>query len=426
MATCERVAVLLQAYLDDDLAPWERLMVDHHVQDCVICQEELKVITGCSAALFESFAPYKLSAGFRDRVMSRLPGRAEAPFWSRRAKLSSRRAGRGEELVSRSMLAGAVLVLVLALVIIVYNYPNRAAVLPEEIGMVMGVEGSVTIARAYKGALRETVVRDVVFRGDRFATSKNGKLILALKGPTEIKVNGETELWTDNERFVRLVKGEIWGHVAGENRLFKVQTPYGEITVTGTEFNISTGDNQTTVAVSRGKLVLATPKGFTEVTAGQAGIAKHDSAPEQVHEIPVTEVGQWASELVPQTVDSRYSMTNQHEGAVGVLYIFRPADRTRVMEVLIRRDAYGTAPLSLSGSFTVNLYNDRMEELASSTLSLSEFTGTNDRIVVDFSPDKIVIDKPFYVLFGPNIEVLKQLPVRTDIDVITYTSREGT
>ena len=41
MATCERVAILLQAYLDDELAPWERLMIEHHVQDCVMCQEEL-------------------------------------------------------------------------------------------------------------------------------------------------------------------------------------------------------------------------------------------------------------------------------------------------------------------------------------------------------------------------------------------------
>jgi len=418
MATCERVALLLQAYLDDELAPWERLMVEHHVQDCVMCQEELREITSCSAALFESFAPYKLSAGFRDGVMSHLPGRTWGAFWSRRANAGSRRVNRSAELVSRSMLAGAVVVLVLALVIIVGNYPDRAAA-PDEIGMVTGVEGSV------EGALKGIVVRDRIFAGDRFTTGKEGRLILALEGPTEIKVNGDTELWIDSKRVVRLVKGEIWGHVAGKKEPFMVETQYGKVLVTGTQFNISTTRDQTIVAVSEGKLVLETAKGFTEVSAGYACSAGADLAPQPVRAVSVADVGRWASTLVPQTTDNRYSMRNGREGQVGALYLFRPTGRTRVMDVLVRRDAYGTAPLLLPGSFKVVLYDGRMEVLARRILPLSEFTGTNDRILVDFSQDNIVIDKPFYVLFGSNVEVLESLPVRTDIDVITYTSEEG-
>ncbi len=419
MATCERVAILLQAYLDDELAPWERLMIEHHVQDCVMCQEELREITSCSAALFESFAAYKLSAGFRDSVMSHLSGRMAGGFWARRAKAGSRRVNRGAGLVSRSMLAGAVVVLFIALVIIVGNYPDPVAV-PNEIGMVMGVEGSV------EGSLKETVVRDRIFTGDRFTTGKEGRLILALEGPTEIKVNGDTELWIDNERVVRLVKGEIWGHVAGKKAPFMVETQYGKVLVTGTQFNISTTRNQTIVAVSEGRLVLETSEGlFTEVNAGYASSAGVGLAPQPVRAVPVSEVGRWASALVPQTTDSRYSMRNQREGQVGALYMFRPASRTRVMDVLVRRDAYGTAPLSSPGSFNVVLYDGRLEVLASRALSPSEFTGTSDRIVVDFSSDGVVVDKPFYVLFGSNVEVLKSLPVRSDIDVVTYSSEES-
>jgi hypothetical protein len=322
------------------------------------------------------------------------------------------------------MLAGAVVVLLIALVIIVSYYPERL-VPPNRIGMVTGVEGSVKIASAYEGSVREAVVRDVVFRGDRFVTTEGGRLVLALEGPTEIKVNGDTELLTDTERFVRLVRGEIWGHVAGENRRFEVQTQYGDISVTGTQFNISIAGDRTTVAVSEGKLILTTPKGIAEVSAGYASSAGAGLAPQPVRAIPTAEVGRWASALVPQTTDSRYSMRNQREGQVGALYMFRPASRTRLMGVLVRRDAYSTAPLSLPGSFKVVLYDGRLEVLASRTLSLSEFTGTNDRIVVDFSSDGVVIDKPFYVLFGSNVEVLKSLPVRTDIDVVTYTSEES-
>jgi hypothetical protein len=65
-----------------------------------------------------------------------------------------------------------------------------------------------------------------------------------------------------------------------------------------------------------------------------------------------------------------------------------------------------------------------LEEMASRELSLSEFTGTNDRVAVDFSSDNIVIDKPFCVLFSPDFEVVGSLRVGTDVDMITYTSEE--
>jgi anti-sigma factor RsiW len=417
MATCERIVLLLQAYLDDELAPWERLMVEHHVQDCVICQEELREITSCSAALFESFAAHKLSAGFRDRVMSRLSGRMDGAFWARRARDGSRRVNRSAELASRSMLAGAVVVLVLALVIIVGNYPEHVAA-PDEIGMVMGVEGSV------ESSLKETVVRDRIFTGDRFTTGKNGRLILALEGPTEIKVNGDTELWVDKKRFVRLVKGEIWGDVAKKKGPFVVETQYGNVRVTGTQFNISTTGDQTIVAVSEGKLFLETPRGFTEVNAGYLSRAKAGSAPEQARKIPAADIGRWASKLVPQTTDSRYSMSDRSEGQVVATYLFRPTGETRVMDVLIRRDTYGTAPLSLPGTGRVVLLNSRLEEMADRRLSLSEFTGTSDRVVVDFSSDNIVMNEPFYVLFSPD-EVVGSLRVRQDVfDVVKYTSEE--
>lgn len=421
MASCERIAPLLQAYVDDELASWERLAVEHHVRDCVMCAEELREVTSCSASLFESLAAYKLSAGFGERVMRHVPSRIPAVFGINRRDTGHVNAP--IDRLSRWTLAGAVVVLLLALAIIIYNYPRRA-IAPVEIGMVTGVEGSVGVEHAYEGSLRGTVVRDVIFRGDRFVTNDGGKLVLALEGPTEVKVNGNTALWIDNERFIRLVQGEIWGHVAGQNRVFKVQTPHGDITVTGTEFNVKIADRQTSVAVATGKVLFATERGFTEISAGQMCSVQPDVAPRDVQEVPVTEVGEWAQDLVRQTVDSRYTITDEREGQVGVLYVFRPARRMRVVNVLIRRDAYGTAPLALPGTFTVNLYDDHMEERASRALPLSEFTGTNanGRIVVDFSQEDLIIDgRPFYVLLAPSAEVVRSLPVRTDVDVIKYT-----
>ena len=427
MASCERIAPLLQAYVDGELASWERLTVEHHVRDCVLCAEELREVTSCSASLFESLAACRLSPGFRDRVMKHLPKRIPAVLGINRADGSHVAAPLDR--LSRWSLAGAVVVLLLALGIIVYNYPARI-VPPVQIGMVTGAEDSVEIEHAYEGNVREAVVRDLVFKGDRFETNNDAKLILSLEGPTEIKPNGNTELLVDNERFIRLVRGEIWGHVGGQSRVFKVQTPHGDVTVTGTEFNVKIEPKETSVAVVTGKVLLATEKGFTEVSAGQTCTAEPHLAPRDVREVAVADIGKWARTLVPQTVDSRYSMADEHEGQVGVLYRFRPSERRRVVNVLIRRDAYGTEPLALpAGTFTVKLYNDRMEELASRTLPLLEFTGTNanGRILVDFSRDNFIVDRrPFYVLLAPNVDVLKSLPVRTDVDVIKYTGEEVT
>lgn len=424
MASCERIAPLLQAYVDGELASWERLTVEHHVRDCVLCAEELREVTSCSASLFESLAACRLSPGFRDRVIKHLPKRIPAVLGINRAEV--RHASAPIDRLSRWTLAGAVVVLLIALVIIVYNYPPP----PVQIGMVTGAENSVEMQHAYGGNVREAVVRDRIFIGDRIETKDDGRLILSLDGPTEIKVNENTELLVDNERFIRLVQGEIWGHVAGQNRAFKVQTPHGDVTVTGTEFNVKIEPKETRVAVATGKVLLATEKGFTEVSAGQTCTAEPHLAPRDVREVPVADIGKWARTLVPQTVDSRYSMADEHEGQVGVLYRFRPSERRRVVNVLIRRDAYGTEPLALpAGTFTIKLYNDRMEELASRTLPLSEFTGTNanGRILLDFSRDNFIVDRrPFYVLLAPNVDVLKSLPVRTDVDVIKYTGEEVT
>jgi len=415
MASCERIAPILQAYVDDELAPWERLMVEHHVHDCVICQEELREVTTSSAALFESLAPYRLPATFHDRVMNRLPAKLVGALGSRGAHVESGHASKRIERLSWWTLAGAVAVLVLAFAIIVYKYPEP--IQPVQIGMVTGVDGASKMAHAYEEQLRDTVVRELVFSGDRFVTSSDGKLILALEGRSEIRVNVGTELWTDNERFIRLVRGEMWGRVAGGNRVFTVQTRNGDITVTGTEFNIRATHNVTTVAVARGKVLFETAAGFTEVTAGQTSSAEAGLAPRQVQGVPAVEVGTWARDVVPQTTDSRYSMVDEREGRPGDYYMSKAEGRMRVVDVLIRRDAYGTAPLSLPGSFTVCLYNDRMEEIARRRLSLSEFTGTSERIRVDFSEDNIVVDnRHLFVLFNPDAEALKWLRVRTDID----------
>ena len=425
MAACERITPLLQAYVDGELASWERLTVEHHVRDCVLCAEELREVTSSSASLFESLAACRLSPGFRDRVMGHLPKSIPAVLGMSRTE--GRHVSTPLERLSRWSLAGAVAVLILALVIIVYYYPARI-VPPMKIGMVTGVENSAEIEHAYERDLGEAVIRDRIFRGDRLETKSDGRLILSLEGPTEIKLNENTQLWVENERFIRLVEGEIWGHVAGQNGVFKVQTPHGDVTVTGTKFNVSIAAKETRVAVATGKVLFATDEGFTELNAGQVCTAESDLPPRDVREVPPAEVGKWASTLLPQTQDSRYSMAHQHEGQVGVLYRFRPTQKMRVVNVLIRRDAYGTAPLARYGTFTVRLYNDRMEELASRALSLSEFTGTNTngRIVLDFSRDDFIVDRrPFYVLLAPNVEL--PLPAtRPDIDVIKYTGEEVT
>ncbi len=424
MASCERIAPLLQAYVDGELASWEKLTVEHHVRDCVLCAEELREVTSCSASMFESLAACRLSPGFRDRVMMHLPKRMPTVFGINRSDV--RHGSAPIDRFSRWTLAGAVLVLLLALVIIVYNYPAP----PVQIGLVTGVENSVAIQHAYGGNLREAVVRDRIFRGDRLETKEDGRLILSLDGSTEIKINENTKLLVDNERFIRLVQGELWGRVAGQNGVFRVQTPHGEVTVTGTEFNVRIGVKETSVAVATGKVLFSTEKGFTELSAGQVCTAESDLPPRDVREVPVADIGKWARTLFPQTVDSRYSMADERDGQIGVLYRFRPTERMRVVNVLIRRDAYGTKPVAAPGTFTVKLYNEHMEELASRTLPLSEFTGTNlhGRILLDFSQENFIVDgrRPFYVLLAPNAGVLKSLPARTDVDTIKYTGEEVT
>src|SRR5512140_2466160 len=74
---CEQVQSLLLAYLDEEVTPSERALIQAHLSDCTVCQQELNLL---------STARGQVRAALQRRVLQAVPTR---DAWSRlEARLS--------------------------------------------------------------------------------------------------------------------------------------------------------------------------------------------------------------------------------------------------------------------------------------------------------------------------------------------------
>lgn len=98
---------------------------------------------------------------------------------------------------------------------------------------------------------------------------------LAVRGDSTVLIGG-----TEKEPVVTIARGEIFVDLPkGTIRSFFVQTPTGQVRVTGTQFGVKVGPQGTNVEVTRGSVVVTGPEGETAVQAGEAANLKAGTVP---------------------------------------------------------------------------------------------------------------------------------------------------
>jgi len=194
--------------------------------------------------------------------------------------------------------AAAVVILFLA-AIIRFQWPQEVFA-TDAIGVVLQNYGHSTVVSGVSGIERKTTsVSDFVLANDRFETDESGALLFALAGQTKITMNASTRVTVENERLVRVEDGEAFLDVGRDDRLFKVRTALGTVTVFGTKFSVSVSENVMKVTVVSGTVQLDSNDGhFQPLQAGEQAVIVRNSAPSIPERVDADGMMRWVSSIV--------------------------------------------------------------------------------------------------------------------------------
>lgn len=281
------------------------MLFEQHIGECELCRESLKSQQRANAALFAAFSPDRLAYSLRGRVLAHLP-EMEAVRHDPVIDRINERAKNPITLwgsVGRLMPAAAVVILVFVTLVLRYSVTDLKAPGPvTTIGMVTHVSGRAMHAPGNGPNVVNAELQTNIMRGDRFETRQGGAMMLALTGPTSVKMGDNTRVFVTDPRNLTLDYGQIWLDVGQDGRVFKVHTPRGEVTVFGTRFTVSFVDDRTTVTVERGEVQVEKDEQFCMLDAGQQAAVETDGSLSEPLSVDAKIVNDWARRITPDPI----------------------------------------------------------------------------------------------------------------------------
>ena len=307
MANCAQVVHKIQAFVDGELSPAQRVICEQHLDECRACRSAFRDHQRLSASLFESFAPCRLQHDLSQRVLENLPtlmtvdSRDDMESLNWRAK----HARESSRWVARVMpMAMVAMVLILA-AIIRFQWPAELKS-SNAIGVVLQTAGAPTLIPVNATERESIEPSALIENSSSFETGVGESLMLALAGHTMVKLNHDTRVSVENERLIRMEQGEAFFDVGHDDRLFKVRTAVGTVTVFGTAFNVSVKNDIMTVAVARGTVQIDNNNGhFQPLQAGELSTVIGQSSPSTPQPVDADGLTRWANLITPNEEATR-------------------------------------------------------------------------------------------------------------------------
>lgn len=301
MASCTKIEHSLQSFIDGELSDSERLILENHLHDCPSCCLLLKQHTGCNADIFESFAPFRYQGDMTSYVMEHLPemitlseGSGDLEQVNRRAKHPAPFRERFNLLVP---LAAAFLIVGLGFML-KESWPE--ADIPDAVlGAVTYQKGSTSRIASETEERSVARLRSIAQAGDRFETGAHANMMISLLGPTEVKLAPNSRIRVHDERRISVEKGRVFLDVAKGNRVFRVLTPNGTVTVFGTSFEVYVQNDETTVSVVEGEVQVERGELFTQVFPGEQVHVTQDMTTLQTISVDIESLLKWTSAMRP-------------------------------------------------------------------------------------------------------------------------------
>ena len=164
---------------------------------------------------------------------------------------------------------------------------------------VVSVQGNVTWSLINATAQPPAKLNDSLCVGDTVRVGAKSRAVLRLPNETTVPLDQNTifrlkEAISDKEpTLIELLQGAI--HVITRTpRPFKVDTPYVNALVEGTEFYVGVDNTEARVAVIEGKVTVSNEQGTLLLTDNESATAKKGQAPQKTLTIKPRDAVQWA------------------------------------------------------------------------------------------------------------------------------------
>lgn len=270
MASCTQIDNMMQAWLDGELTPAERVIFEQHIAECAACGRLLRQHQKVSAELFEALDPDRLSHSMRQLVIEHLPEQDRLTPQPRQASAAGRgrTAGPLRSVIRKAPGIGAILGLVIVGLVVYQYWPEELSIY-EPIGVVAKTRGTTVLYKQDTSDHEVTREASLVAAGTRYETGDDSSAMLTLAGPTQVKLDASARVKVNDPRWLSVEMGSVWLDVGRDGRLFRVDTPHARITVFGTVFGVSVEATSTEVTVESGEVAVENSGGFRLVRDNQ-------------------------------------------------------------------------------------------------------------------------------------------------------------
>ncbi|MCX5758657.1 MAG: FecR domain-containing protein [Candidatus Hydrogenedentes bacterium] len=411
---------MVQAWIDGELGDSERVILDQHFGECPTCAAMLRKHQQSAALLFETFAEHRLKRSLRQRVMESLPEMdplridVEGVNWRDRTHASKR------TWLTRLVPIAAVLVLFCLAGLLYTAWPKEQGDLDTAVGVVTVVLGD-THYHPSKGLFRHAIaLKDYVTCGNFYETGARGRLMLALRGPTQLRVDEKTKFQVCDDRELRVDIGRLVLEVGKGDRQFRVVTPSGTIVVYGTTFEVSVDNIRTTVTLKSGSLQIERGGIRSELKPGEQTCFARGQSAITIRTVDAAHVLEWANAIVPDT-DAYDLFARQVQ-----LRTPPEIEADQVFAVITTKNGKPRAVTSFHLTWTpnagaaercgynVHVYNDAMRELFSEHIDGSVLANPNRKSYeIDVPGEPIANAGVLHIKIVPDVESGgKQTPLK--------------
>ncbi len=168
---------------------------------------------------------------------------------------------------------------------------------------IAAVQGKVEAKRTNEDKWHAAKRNAIYCPGDQIRVGKDSRASIILSNDTLVRLDQYsaitlTKIETEGPSLLELVKG-IAHFISRVPRSLKVDTPFVNAAIEGTEFVVAVKDNDTTVTVFEGIVLTENENGSVRLLQNESSIAKQGQAPEKILLAKPRDTVQWALYFPP-------------------------------------------------------------------------------------------------------------------------------
>lgn len=303
MAGRPHIESLLQAYLDGELTPSEKVLFERERAESPEFARKVEKAQQVAALLIETLGAHGRTHDLTPDIMAHLP-EIDAAGEYKRQEIARETTWRTKHPRSRANLfltalsAMAPVVLAILGFAIFQAWPGSEGE-PQLIGMVTSVSGTTRLHDAAGLSSHNASLLTALHAGDSLESHAESGFALALSGPTLIKAPASSRVKLIGPRTIHLEKGRAWLDVAKNAERFRVRTAMGDITVFGTVFDVEVQPGHVVVTLQEGEVTVENGTDFTVLYPGQQARMQSGQVSIEKRDVDAAQVLAWAGAIQP-------------------------------------------------------------------------------------------------------------------------------